>query len=139
MWRSNRVVALFGISFVTLACYGPSTEPKRLPMDTEPSFNAVVTQITHDTAFAPAGFQLDQYELFVARGPATTANAGLILGPHATAFRSINGSLRSVPRATIVVGDTLSVWADTMRATYNSVQAPDGAPAYITDQIVIHR
>jgi hypothetical protein len=137
MRRAIGIARLFVIAGSSFACYTSSTEPQAL--ETTPSFAAVVTQVSHDTAYAPGGFQLDQYELFVVRLPGSMANAGLILGPHANAFRPSGHSLHPVSRGAITVGDTLEVWADTIRVAYGSVQAPEGAPAYIVDQVVIRR
>lgn len=135
MRRAIGIARLLAVTTSSFACYTSSTEPQAL--ETTPSFAAVVTRVSHDTGYAPGGFQLDQYELFVVRLPGSLANAGLILGPHTSTWRSSGHSLHPVSRAVITVGDTLEVWADTIRVAYGSAQAPEGAPAYIVDQVVV--
>lgn len=133
---ATRPFAVGAAILVLAACYNSATDPSEMQLTTPPDLIGVVQQITHDTSFAPAGFQLDQYEIFIAIPPATAANAGVILGPHTTAFRSHQGLTRAVDRAAIAVGDTLRIWVDGAPA-FGSVQAPPGAPAYIAAQVVL--
>jgi hypothetical protein len=119
-----------------VACYDSAMSPTEDLLTTPNDLVAVVTQISYDNAFAPAGFQLDQYELFVTVPPATQANAGLVLGPRTMVFRPRGRSFAPLSRSEIVVGDTLKVWLGSGPA-YGSVQAPEGAPAYGVNQVVL--
>ena len=118
------------------ACYDSATDPTDAPITTPHDFVAVVTQITYEDGFVPAGFKLDQYDFFVTIPPATQANAGIVLGPHTLVFRPRGRSFTPVSRSRVAVGDTLKVWLGSGPA-YGSVQAPEGAPAYGVNQIIL--
>ena len=62
------------------ACYDSMTAPTDDLITTPNDLVAVVTRITYDDGFAPAGFQLDQYEFLVAIPPATQAEGAPAYG-----------------------------------------------------------
>ncbi len=110
---------------------------------TAPNFVASVANITIERGWAPSGFYLVQYDLFLARPPATTPDVGIVLsdtGPHPTPVyeRATDGTLSPSTACAIKVGDVLDVW-HTGFWVFGSAQAPPGDTAFEAVQIVIHR
>jgi hypothetical protein len=71
--------------------------------------------------------------------PATTANAGIVVGDNVPVFiRLGTRPLATANSRAITVGDQVQVWY-AGGAGYGAVQAPPGAPAYSAAQVVIVR
>lgn len=135
---------LFSVALGATACEGktecgditgPSTT---LSLQRAPDFAAVVISNSHKEFFAPSGFWISQYELWVAISPSDTANAGVVVAAARPVFLKTDGLLIQATPDDISPGDSIEVWHDTSVA-YGSVQAPPGAPAYTGLQIAIFR
>jgi hypothetical protein len=110
---------------------------------TAPNFVAPVSNITIERGWTPGGFYEVQYDLFLARPPATTPDVGVMLsdtGPHPTPVfeRAGDGSVTPSTACAIKVGDVLDVW-HTGHWALGSAEAPPGDTAFEGAQIVIHR
>ena len=103
-----------------------------------PDFVALVTSNTHHEFFAPSGYWVSQYEVWVAIPPSLGANAGVVVAAARPVFVSSCGVLERVTPAAIAPRDAIQVWHDAT-VGYGSTQAPSGAPAYSGTQIVILR
>lgn len=105
---------------------------------TAPNFLATVSQVTFESGWTPAGFYLRQYDLWLARPPATTPDAGLVLIESIPVFeRAQDGTLTRTTACAINVGDILDVWYRGW--ALGAVQAPPGDTTYFATQVVIHR
>lgn len=121
------------------ACENPTSPAVTLVQTPPPDFVGVVTRNMHEDGWAPAGFYLDQYAVWVAIPPSDTGNAGVVVGKSTPVFVSNRFALaRAENGASIVVGDSIHVWHDRPVA-YGAVQAPFGAPCYFGTQIVVFR
>ena len=108
------------------------------PVLTAPDFVARVSRIQYEDGNSPAG-PLSQYDLWLTISPATSPNAGLIVGRSAAVFaRSSGGTLMPASACSIAANDVVEVWHDPSVA-YGSVEAPPSAPAYFGTQVVIRR
>ena len=123
---------------VFAACADGSGPVTSLTIPGEPDFAAVVTSSTYREFFAPSGFWVRQYEVWVAIAPSDSANAGVVVAAACPVFSSVNGAVEAATPAAIGPGDSIQVWHDATVA-YGSVQAPPGAPAYHGRQVVIVR
>ena len=133
------------LPWAVVAC-GPSTATgpcQPTPVDVAclagpPTFLATVTQVTHEQGVSPAG-PLDQYDLWIAIDPSTTANAGVVLGNSVPVFLR-RGTSPPIPStlSAIQPGDRIAAWVSPNTA-YGSVEAPPGAPAYLGQQVEILR
>ena len=110
---------------------------------TTPNFVAAVSQITIERGPTPAGFYEVQYDLWLARPPATSPDVGVMLAdtgsnPTPVFERARDGTLTPSRACAIKVGDTLDVW-HTWRWALGAAEAPPGDTAFEATQIVIHR
>ena len=129
---------IFALALGTAGCHDGTAPLTTLAIPTAPDFVAVVTRSTLHEFFAPAGFWVSQYEVWVAIAPSQAANAGVVVGASQPVFVSTGGVLAQVTPAEITPGDTIQVWREAS-VGYGSVQAPPGAPSYFATQIVIIR
>lgn len=110
----------------------------KAPLSTAPDFVARVSTIHFENGISPAG-PLSQYELWLTISPATSPNAGLVVGRNVPVFiRSSGGTVMPASACALSFGDTLEVWHDESVA-YGSVQAPPAAPAYFGTQVIVRR
>lgn len=108
------------------------------PMSTTPDFVARVAMVRYENGISPAG-PLSQYELWLAISPATSPNAGLVVGRNVPVFvRSASGTLMPASGCAIAMSDVVEVWHD-QSVAYGSVEAPPSAPAYFGTQVAIRR
>lgn len=120
------------------SCSDSTATATTLPIPGPPDFLARVSSNTHREFFAPSGYWVSQYEIWVAIPPSLSANAGVVVGAARPVFARSCGVLERVTPAAIAPGDAIQVWHDAT-VGYGSVQAPSGAPAYGGTQIVILR
>ena len=109
---------------------------------TVPNFVATVSQVTVERGWTPAGFYMVQYDLWLARPPATTPDVGVVLSdtgsnPTPVFERAADGSVTPSRACAIKVGDAVDVW-HTFRWALGSAEAPPGDTAFEATQIVIH-
>jgi hypothetical protein len=111
-----------------------------LPLSRSPDLTAVVTKDTVEAGYSPgwAGGWRSQYDLWLAVAPSPAANAGAVLGAATPVFVSSGGVLSSATAASIRIGDVIQLWHDA-GSVYGAAQAPPGAPAYASTQVVILR
>jgi hypothetical protein len=108
------------------------------PLSTTPDFIGRVAMVRYEDGISPAG-PLSQYELWLAISPASSPNAGLVVGRNVPVFvRSASGTLMPASACTIAMSDVVEVWHD-QSVVYGSVEAPPSAPAYFGTQVVIRR
>jgi len=119
-------------------CRDSTAAATTLPIAGPPDFVARVTSNTHHEFFAPSGYWVSQYEVWVAIPPSLSANAGVVVAAARPVFVSSCGVLERVTPAAIAPGDAIQVWHDAT-VGYGSTQAPSDAPAYRGTQIVILR
>jgi len=128
--------------FVTLglfACESATAPAATLVQTTSPDFVGVVTRNMHEEGWAPAGFWLDQYAIWVAIPPSDTGNSGVVVGSNVPVFvRNRFGLIRAPSGASIALGDSIQVWHNQV-VVHGAVQAPFGAPCYDGTQVVVFR
>lgn len=103
-----------------------------------PDFSATVSKAEFEGGNGPAG-PYEQYDIWVVIPPATTANAGVVLGKSVPVFVMRGGGIAAADAGQIRVGDQIQVWRDPIRVGYGAVQAPPNAPVYTGTQVVIVR
>jgi len=148
--RSPTFVAACVLATMGAACHNATgADPKTCLgstaafSQTTPNFVAPVSNITVERGWTPAGFYMVQYDLFLARPPATTPDVGVMLsdtGPNPTPVfeRAANGTLTPSTVCAIKVGDVVDVWHTAFWAL-GSAEAPPGDTAFEAVQVVIHR
>lgn len=110
-----------------------------LPLSSSADLTAVVTKDTIDAGYTPGGFGYrSEYDLWLAVAPSSAANAGAVLVASTPVFISSGGVLSPATAASIKVGDVVQLWHDA-GSVYGAAQAPQGAPTYLSTQVVIVR
>jgi hypothetical protein len=120
------------------ACDSATAPATSLVLLRAPDFGALVIQTTYQSFFAPSGFWVEQYAVWVAIPPSTTANAGVVVAVSRPVFVSKDGVLARATADSISVGDSIQVWHD-HRVGYGAVQAPPDSPCYSARQVLIVR
>ena len=119
------------------ACKDATTPATTLLESGTPDLEAVVSKITYESFFSPAGY-VSQYAVWVAIPPSTTANAGLVIAASTPVFVRHDGVLGRATAESIRVGDSIEVWRDSS-VGYGAVQAPPDSPCYFATQVLILR
>lgn len=105
---------------------------------TVPDFIARVSQVHYEDGLSPMG-PMSQYDLWLTISPATSPNAGLVIGRNVPVFvRSSAGTVMPASVCSIAQGDIVEVWHDQTVAN-GAVEAPPSAPAFFGTQVVIHQ
>jgi hypothetical protein len=148
--RSSTVIAACVLAGMGAACHNATgADPKTCLgstatfSPTTPDFVAPVSNVTIERGWTPAGFYMVQYDLFLARPPATTPDVGVMLSdtgsnPTPVFERAANGTLTPSTVCAIKVGNVLDVWHTGFWAL-GSAEAPPGDTAFEAVQVVIHR
>ena len=102
-----------------------------------PDLTVTVVQSTHEEFFAPSGFWISQYAIWIAGPGSPKADAGVVIGETGPVFISSRGTLTRTTAAAIAPGDTIQVWRGSV--AYGAAQAPPGTPCYEGLQIVVVR
>jgi hypothetical protein len=148
--RSSTFIVACVLAAMGVACHNATgADPKTCLgstatfSPTTPDFVAPVSNITIERGWTPAGFYMVQYDLFLARPPATAPDVGVMLsdtGPNPTPVfeRAADGTLSPSTVCSIKVGDVLDVWHTRFWAL-GSAEAPPGDTAFEAVQVVIHR
>jgi hypothetical protein len=105
---------------------------------TAPDLSGTVSKAEFEGGNGPAG-PYSQYDIWLIVPPASSANAGVVVGTSTPVFVRGNNGLVAVSAADIRVGDQIQVWRDPIFVGYGAVQGPPGAPTYQGTQIVIIR
>jgi len=133
-WRT----ACATLALAVFACTAATSPRVTLQLQTPPDLGARVVSVHHQQGWAPGGFYMDQYAVWVAIAPSDSANAGVLVGARQPVFLQVRDALARDSAADITSGDSIEVWHD-VGFGYGSVQAPPGAPGYDATQIVIVR
>jgi hypothetical protein len=118
------------------ACTSATSPP--LLFATAPDLSGTVSKAEFEGGNGPAG-PYSQYDIWLIVPPASSANAGVVVGTSTPVFVHGNSGLVAVSAAEIRVGDQIQVWRDPIHVAYGAVQGPPGAPTYEGTQIVIMR
>ncbi len=130
---------LAGCNQRTLTGTGPDCSASLTLLRTSaPDFAARLESVFVESGNTPAGPHY-QRNLWLTIAPATSANAGVIVGRATPVFlQSGSGAPEPVTACDLTAGDSLVIWHDESVA-YGSVEGPPGAPSYFATQVLIIR
>jgi len=126
------------LALAVFGCTAATNSRVTLPLQMPPDLGARVISVHHQQGWAPDGFYMDQYAVWVAIAPSDSANAGVLVGARQPVFLQAGDALVRDSAADITSGDSVQVWHD-IGVDQGSAQDPPGAPGYTATQIVIVR